>query len=74
MRIKGMVMHVGEIPEVHSQRDVKKKLSKQKGVMHAYFNEPRPGLVLIAYDRERTSSLEILAGMSAKSMSDMHAG
>jgi hypothetical protein len=63
-----MVMHVDNNLEEQSRRNVEKTLTGQRGVIHAHFNEKRPHLMLVSYDTERTSSFEILAGMSGQSL------
>jgi hypothetical protein len=68
MHITDMVMHVDDNLEEQSRRNVEKTLTGQRGVIHAHFNETRPHLMLVAYDIERTSSFEILAGMSGQSL------
>jgi len=68
MHITDMVMHVGDNLEEQSRRNVEKTLTGQRGVIHAHFNEKRPHLMLVSYDIERTSSFEILAGMSGQSL------
>jgi hypothetical protein len=68
MHITDMVMHVDNNLEEQSRRNVEKTLTGQRGVIHAHFNEKRPHLMLVSYDTERTSSFEILAGMSGQSL------
>jgi len=68
MHITDMVMHVDDNLEEQSRRNVEKTLTGQRGVIHAHFNERRPHLMLVSYDIERTSSFEILAGMSGQSL------
>ena len=68
MHITDMVMHVDNNLEEQSRRNVEKTLTGQRGVIHAHFNERRPHLMLVSYDIERTSSFEILAGMSGQSL------
>jgi hypothetical protein len=68
MHITDMVMHVDDNLEEQSRRNVEKTLTGQRGVIHAHFNEKRPHLMLVSYDIERTSSFEILAGMSGQSL------
>ena len=68
MHITDMVMHVDNNLEEQSRRNVEKNLTGQRGVIHAHFNERRPHLMLVSYDIERTSSFEILAGMSGQSL------
>jgi len=68
MHITDMVMHVDNTLEEQSRRSVEKTLTGQKGVIHAHFNEKRPHLMLVAYDTDRTSSFEILAGVSGQSL------
>jgi len=68
MYITDMVMHVDDNLEEQSRRNVEKTLTGQRGVIHAHFNEKRPHLMLVSYDIERTSSFEILAGMSGQSL------
>ena len=68
MHITDMVMHVDNNLEEQSRRNVEKTLTGQRGVIHAHFNERRPHLMLVSYDTERTSSFEILAGMSGQSL------
>jgi hypothetical protein len=68
MHITDMVMHVDDNLEEQSRRSVEKTLTGQRGVIHAHFNERRPHLMLVSYDTERTSSFEILAGMSGQSL------
>ena len=68
MHITDMVMHVDDNLEEQSRRNVEKTLTGQRGVIHAHFNERRPHLMLVSYDTERTSSFEILAGMSGQSL------
>ena len=68
MHITDMVMHVDDNLEEQSRRSVEKCLTGQRGVIHAHFNERRPHLMLVSYDTERTSSFEILAGMSGQSL------
>jgi hypothetical protein len=68
MHITDMVMHVDDKLEEQSRRNVEKTLTGQRGVIHAHFNERRPHLMLVSYDIERTSSFEILAGMSGQSL------
>ncbi len=66
MHITDMVMHVDNNLEENSRRNVESKLTGQKGVIHAHFNERRPHLMLVSYDTERTSSFEILSGMTGQ--------
>ena len=68
MHITDMVMHVNDSLEAQNRRSVEKRLTGQKGVIHAHFNERRPHLMLVSYDTERTSSFEILAGMTGQSL------
>ncbi len=68
MHITDMVMHVDNTLEENSRRNVEKTLTGQKGVIHAHFNERRPHLMLVSYDTERTSSFEILSGMTGQSL------
>ena len=68
MHITDMVMHVDDNLEEQSRRNVEKKLTGQKGVIHAHFNEQRPHLMLVSYDTERTSSFEILARMTGQAL------
>ena len=68
MHITDMVMHVDNNLEEQSRRNVEKTLTGQRGVIHAHFNERRPHLMLVSYDTERTSSFEILDGMSGQSL------
>ena len=68
MHITDMVMHVNDNLEEQSRRNVEKKLTGQKGVIHAHFNEQRPHLMLVSYDTERTSSFEILARMTGQAL------
>jgi hypothetical protein len=63
MHITDMVMHVDESLGETSRRKVERILTRQKGVLHAHFNEHRPHLMLVAYDTDRTSSFEILANI-----------
>ena len=68
MHITDMVMHVDDNLEEQSRRNVEKKLTGHKGVIHAHFNEKRPHLMLVSYDTERTSSFEILAKMTGQAL------
>ncbi len=68
MHITDMVMHIDDNLEEQTRRTVEKKLTGQRGVIHAHFNEQRPHLMLVSYDIERTSSFEILAGISGQSL------
>lgn len=68
MHITDMVMHVDNALETQSRRSVERSLTGQRGVIHAHFNEQRPHLMLVSYDTERTSSFEILAGISGQSL------
>ena len=66
MHITDMVMHVDNYLGEGSRRNVEKALTGQRGVIHAHFNEKRPHLMLVSYDRERTSSFDILAVMAGQ--------
>lgn len=68
MHITDMVMHIDDNLEEQTRRNVEKKLTGQRGVIQAYFNEQRPHLMLVSYAIERTSSFEILAGISGQSL------
>lgn len=66
MYISDMVMHVDEELGESSRRAVEKTLTALRGVVHAHFNEQRPHLMLVSYDRKRTSSFAILDTMSGQ--------
>ena len=68
MHITDMVMHVGNRLGADTRRNVEKAITSHKGVIHARFNEARPHLMLVSYDKERTSSFEILAQMSCQQL------
>ena len=68
MHITNLVMHVDNTLAEPSRRSVEKILTGQRGVIHAHFNENRPHLMLVSYDTDRTSSFEILAGISEQSL------
>ena len=66
MRTTDMVMHVDEILAEESRRNLERTITSQRGVLDARFNERRPHLMLVSYDRERTTSFDILAVMSGQ--------
>ena len=49
-----MVMHVDETLAAESRRNLELTMTSQRGVLDARFNERRPHLMLVSYDRERT--------------------
>lgn len=61
MHMTDMVMHIDNTLGENSRRNVEKALTSAVGVVKAHFNERRPHLMLVSYDKERTSSFEILA-------------
>ena len=61
MHATDMVMHVDETLAADSRRNLERTMTSQRGVLDAYFNEQRPHLMLVSYDRDRTSSFDILA-------------
>jgi len=66
MHTTDMVMHVDETLAAGNRRDLERTITAQRGVLHAHFNEQRPHLMLVSYDRERISSFDILATMSGQ--------
>jgi hypothetical protein len=68
MHITDMVMHVDNRLGADTRRTVEKALTRHRGVIHAHFNEARPHLMLVSYDKERTSSFEILAQMTGQQL------
>jgi hypothetical protein len=66
MRTTDMVMHVDEILAEESRRNLERTITSQRGVLDARFNEQRPHLMLVSYDRERTTSFDILAVMTGQ--------
>jgi hypothetical protein len=68
MHITDMVMHVGNRLGADTRRNVEKAITSHKGVIHARFNEARPHLMLVSYDKECTSSFEILAQMTGQQL------
>ena len=64
MHITDMVMHVDNRLGADTRRNVEEAIARHRGVIHAHFNETRPHLMLVSYDKERTSSFEILAEMT----------
>ena len=61
MHATDMVMHVDETLAADSRRNLERTMTSQRGVLDAYFNERRPHLMLVSYDRDRTTSCDILA-------------
>jgi len=68
MHITDMVMHIDNRLGADTRRNVEKAISRHKGVIHAHFNETRPHLMLVSYDKERTSSFEIMAQMTCQQL------
>jgi hypothetical protein len=68
MHITDMVMHVDNRLGADTRRNVEKAITRHRGVIHAHFNESRPHLMLVSYDKERTSSFEILAEMTGQQL------
>jgi hypothetical protein len=68
MHITDMVMHVDNRLGTDTRRTVEAAITRHRGVIHAHFNESRPHLMLVSYDKERTSSFEILAQMSCQQL------
>jgi len=66
MQTSDMVMHVDETLAADSRRDLEMTMASQRGVLDAHLNERRPHLMLVSYDRERTSSFDILAVMAGQ--------
>jgi hypothetical protein len=68
MHITDMVMHVDNRLGADTRRNVEAAITRHRGVIHAHFNEARPHLMLVSYDKERTSSFEILAQMTCQQL------
>ena len=68
MHLTDMVMHIDNTLGTDSRRNVERAISGNKGVLHARFNEKRPHLMLVSYDTDRTSSLEILAQVTGQQL------
>ena len=66
MQMTDMVMHVDETLAADSRRNLERTITAQRGVLDAHFNDQRPHLMLVSYDRERTSSFDILAVMTGQ--------
>jgi hypothetical protein len=68
MHITDMVMHVDNYLGEQTRRNIEKAITSTKGVINAHFNERRPHLMLVSYDKERTSSFEVLARMTKQQL------
>lgn len=68
MHVTDMVMHIDNTLGESSRRNVEKALTSAAGVIKAHFNERRPHLMLVSYDKERTSSFEILAQIASQQL------
>ena len=66
MHTTDMVMHVDEALAAESRRNLERTITAQRGVLDAHFNERRTHLMLVSYDRDRTSSFDILAVMTGQ--------
>jgi hypothetical protein len=66
MQMTDMVMHVDELLGSDSRRNLERTMTSQRGVLDAHFNDRRPHLMLVSYDRDRTSSFDILAVMTGQ--------
>ena len=74
MQMTDMVMHVDESLAADSRRNLERTMTSQRGVLDAHFNERRPHLMLVSYDRDRTSSFDILAVMTGQRLCAEPAG
>jgi hypothetical protein len=61
-------MHVNETLAADSRRNLERTIIAQHGVLDAHFNDQRPHLMLVSYDRERTSSFDILAVITGQQL------
>ncbi len=68
MHVTDMVMHIDNNLGEGSRRNVEKALSDARGVIKAHFTERRPHLMLVSYDKERTTSFEILAQLTGQQL------
>ena len=66
MHTTDMVMHVDETLAAESRRNLERTITAQQGVLDARFNERRPHLMLVYYDRDRTSSFDIMATIAGQ--------
>ena len=66
MHVTDMVMHIDNKLGEGSRRTVEKTLTGTQGVIHAHFNDRRPHLMLVSYDRDRTTSFDILATITGQ--------
>jgi len=68
MQVTDMVMHIDNILGEDSRRNIEKRLTGNKGIVNACFNDKRPHLMLVSYDTDSTSSFEILAQMTGQQL------
>ena len=66
MQMTYQVMNVDESLAADSRRNLERTMSSQRGVLDAHFIDQRPHLMLVSYDRERTTSFDILAVMTGQ--------
>ena len=56
----GVVVHIDEHLDEQHRQHIQYIVEQVDGVTHAHFNEIRNHLLIVGYDRQRTSSAEIL--------------